>query len=194
VADLPLETLVEAEAAATTPATTAAAAAATTESGTTSLGPLGGTITINLTRAAGPGTIQIGPSVIPAGGQLLHIADSQRWHVLYEAGPVTIAYEIGDPARARVLFGANWQQAFGGFITMTQQDYTAAGYLERGLIDEQVGATESINSQITRGVREARFEDIPGWIRVNSEAMRIVTVAALEGWSSGRTLRELQHT
>ena len=199
-AELPIEDLLEEEtttgAAATTTGTaatttgTAATTAAWGEGGTADLGVLGGSLQVSGVR----GGTSAGQSVIPPNGQLIHIEGRKLWYIAYEAGPVTLVYEIGDPARARELFGVNWQADLGGFIMMSQEQFNNSGWFEVGLIDEQVGNTLSIPNQIQQAVREARFEDIPGWIRTDAEAMRVVTIGALEGWSSGRILRMLQDT
>ena len=163
------------------------------QGGTASLGTVGGTVKVGGKEAALIGGTA-GSSVIPPNGQLIHVDGTKRWYIMYQAGAVEVVYEIGDQARARELFGADWQQNLGGFVTISNQQFNESGWLEVGLIDEQIGNTQSISNQIQQAVREARFEDIPGWIRQDAEAMRLVTIGALEGWSTGRILRELQDT
>lgn len=135
---------------------------------------------------------------IPPNGTLIRVRNPEGsdaeslYFVRYRAFGVDVVFEIGDQDRLNELFGNT------GFFdrteTMTQREFDNGGYLNYGLIDEQLGTTETIQSQMERGMREFGLEDIPQWMRDDREAMFIAMSGAREGWSSGRIALELSRT
>ena len=136
---------------------------------------------------------------LPSGGSLIRVRNPAgsdapwMFYVAYTVYGVTMTYEIGDQAELARLFGGvdefDTVQTFGN-----QQKFDNRGWLNMGGIGEQVGATESIQSQIERGVRQMGYEDLPRWMRSSTEVMGILFNGVREGWSEGRILRDLAGT
>lgn len=137
------------------------------------------------------------PLTIPDGGTLVRVTDPAGSDaevlnfLVFDAFGVSVAYEIGDNATLQDTFGSF---TFENVITVGQAGFDEAGILEIGFIDEIIGQDESIGSLLERELRLLGFEDIPAWIRGDTEAMSILMVAAREGWSPGRTSNELSET
>ena len=138
-------------------------------------------------------------TIIPAGSKLIQVtnpagsdADS-LWILEYEYAGVRMQWEIGDTAEFRERFpsGAN---AFPAYETMGQRAFDNRDGLNMGFADEIYGATESLGSIIERGVREAGWEDIPGWMRNDPATLAVLFQGVNEGWSEGRILNTMRQT
>lgn len=136
-------------------------------------------------------------ATIPAGGTLIKIpspvgADEPLYFVEYTVYGVPIRFEIGGETRFKELFGS--ADTFDTSLTLTQTQVDDRGGLSWGSIDEQLGNKESLQAQVDRGIREAGMEDIPEWQRASTDVMTIIMSAAREGWSAGRTMKEIAGT
>lgn len=167
-------------------------------------GPVGETVDLKQTGREAAKTEEeapAGPIRIPGGGTLIrkHAADLADpnggiFYVMYDVNGVQIVYEVGKYADAQALLGANFIARFDTYRSMSNNDFNAAGFLTRGLIDEVAGSTESIQQQITRALNMAKLEDIPAWMKNDREIMTIITVGTLEEWSAGRIWGEIADT
>ncbi len=133
----------------------------------------------------------------PAGGTLVRVTNPEGSDaavlnfVVFEVFGVQVAYEIGDDLALEETFG---EFTFENVLTTDQLGFDEAGIVEVGLADELLGQEESVGSMFERELRLLGFEDIPAWIRGDEEALSMMMVAAREGWSPGRTARELSQT
>jgi len=142
------------------------------------------------------GTQTIGPSTIPEGATLLNVGfgTGRRYFLSYKVYGVTILYEVGDRARLTELFGADAAGQFPTSTSMTEKLFNQLGGIEMGWADEVVGADESIQAQINRGIRQAGFEDIPQWMRRDPQIMTLLVQGTAEEWSSGRIMNQMAQT
>jgi len=142
------------------------------------------------------GTQTIGPSTIPEGATLLNVGfgTGRRYFLSYKVYGVTILYEVGDRARLTELFGADAAGQFPTSTSMTEKQFNQLGGIEMGWADEVVGADESIQAQINRGIRQAGFEDIPQWMRRDPQIMTLLVQGTAEEWSSGRIMNQMAQT
>lgn len=142
--------------------------------------------------------VEVGSSTIPAGGKLIRIDqplgsdEPHLYYIVYEWRGVQFAYEVGGPARFKELFGST--DNFDGFQKMTQDAFDEQGFVEVGLIDSELGATESLGSRIERDIRSLGLEDLPAWLSNSPEALALVGRATVQEWSSGRLWQELSGT
>lgn len=142
--------------------------------------------------------VQIGSSTVPAGGRLIRVDNPQGsdephlYYIVYEWRGVQFAYEVGGPARFKELFGST--DNFDGFTKMSQSGFDDANFVQVGLIDQELGATESLGSRIERDIRALGMEDLPGWLANSPDALALVGQATAQEWSSGRLWTELSGT
>lgn len=142
------------------------------------------------------GTQTIGESTIPEGASLLlvNLPTGARYFLSYQVYGVTMLYEVGDQARLQELFGVGATGEFSEYRRLNQRQFNQLGGIEMGWADEQVGADESMQAQIDRGIRQAGFEDLPGWMRRNREIMTLLVQGTAEGWSAGRIMTQISST
>lgn len=143
----------------------------------------------------------VGGTTIPQGAKIVVVrnpegSDSPKtWYLVYEWQGVEIAYEVGDDARFVELFGpASDFTAASNITVVNQQPFDDAGYVLAGSVDQIVGSTESLGSQIEREVRALGLEDLPEWLAGSPEALLLVAEATAQEWSSGRLWQELSGT
>jgi hypothetical protein len=131
-------------------------------------------------------------AVIPPNGSLIRVTAptgsdaAELFFAQWEINGVPIIYEIGEQARLDELFGG--VGFFDNYQTLNQGGFDAIGGVEMGLIDEQLGEDETIQSQVERGVREAGFGDIPQWIKQSPSLMTLMVQGTAEEWDQGRIL------
>lgn len=142
--------------------------------------------------------VQVGSSTIPAGGRLIRVDQPQGsdephlYYIVYEWRGVQFAYEVGGPERFKELFGST--DNFDGFTKMSQAAFDDESFVLVGLIDQELGATESLGSRIERDIRALGLEDLPGWLANSPDALALVGQATAQEWSSGRLWQELSNT
>lgn len=142
--------------------------------------------------------VEIGSSTIPAGGRLVRVDNPQGsdephlYYIIYEWRGVEFAYEVGGPARFKELFGST--DNFDGFTKISQSAFDESNFVQVGLIDQELGATESLGSRIERDIRALGMEDLPGWLSNSPDALALVGQATAQEWSSGRLWTELSGT
>lgn len=117
---------------------------------------------------------------------------AELYFVTYEWRGVTFVYEIGDRARLNELFGS--PDAFDSFTTQSQAQFDNNDFVSVGLIDQELGSTETIASRLERETREAGLEDLPEWLANSPEALALIANAEPNGWSPGRLWKELAET
>lgn len=173
-----------------------------TRQGTTT--PGGGTSGGGTSGGTAPGNPPVAApfvaAVIPPTGKLLRVTDpmgsdaAALYFVEYLWEGVPVRFEVGDDARLAELFGTDLLATFTSMETQTQAQFDNAPALTWGTIDEQLGETESIQSQVERGVREVGAGDIAPWQRQSPQVMLAIATGAREGWSADRTLMEVSKT
>lgn len=142
--------------------------------------------------------VQVGESTIPAGGSLVRVANPEGsdepflYFVTYPWRGVQLAFEVGGPARFAELFGST--DNFPSFQTVSQDQFDAERYVDTGLIDTELGATESVGSRIERENRALGLEDLPSWLAGSPDALALVATSTAQQWSSGRLWNELSQT
>ncbi len=142
-----------------------------------------------------PGTQQFGDQTLPTGMRLVRVtgpAGSDATSLYYAVGTVfgvDVGYEIGDETRLNALFGG--VAYFGDVATQSQAQYDASGVLTVGSIDEQLGATGSLQAQYERDLRSLGMESPPAWMVADQTAMATFVTGVNEGWSAERTWQAL---
>ena len=140
------------------------------------------------------GTETIGGSTIYQGATLLRVdvGGKDDFYLEYEVFGIKIRFYIGVKAEVKRLFGSI--EAFPSIRTINPNELNDELALMLGTVDEALGATESLEKQIRRDMREAGLEDIAPWIRNSHQALLITMKGAAEGWSPGRIATELAKT
>lgn len=142
--------------------------------------------------------VQVGATKIPQGGRVVIVNnpegsdESQLYHIVYAWRGNEFAFEVGGQARFNELFGGI--TAFAQVNTVSQAAFDQTGFVKAGLIDSEIGATESFGSKLEREVRELGLEDLPSWLGNSPDALSIVAIATAEEWSSGRLWEKLATT
>lgn len=142
--------------------------------------------------------VQVGSSTIPQGGSLIRVnaplaSDAAYlYYIVYDWRGVKLTFEVGDQARFKELFGST--DNFDSFTSVSQDQFDSANYVQVGLIDQELGATESIGSRIERDVRALGLEDLPPWLASSQEALALVAEASAQQWSAGRLWTQLSDT
>ncbi len=142
--------------------------------------------------------VSIGNTTIPQGARLVIVRDPEGsdadrlYNLVYEWRGVELAFEVGDRARFEELFGA--VDNFSQVSTVSQGAFDDEGFVGAGSVDEILGSSESLGSQIEREVRALGLEDLPNWLAASSESLALVAEATSSGWSSGRLWQELSGT
>jgi hypothetical protein len=142
--------------------------------------------------------VRVGNSTVPAGGRVVVVDaplgsdQAQLYFIVYPWRGLEFAFQVGGEARFNELFGG-----LGNFASVTrtsQAEYDATGYIPAGLIDSELGATESFGSRLERETRELGLEDLPSWLAGSPDALALVATATAEEWSSGRLWEALSGT
>ena len=147
----------------------------------------------------GPGTTNIGGTVVPVGAQLIRLRspagseDPTIFFLEYKAFGVTVRYEIGNRDAAIAAFGGDFLDQFDGVTTLSQQQFDEEG-TTLGLLDEIAGSTESIQSRFERGIRELGLGDLPQWMREDTEIMTILMLGTEEELDAGTIANQLSQT
>lgn len=142
--------------------------------------------------------VAVGGTKISQGGRLLKVKNPagsdapELFYVVYKWRGVDMAFEVGNKARLVELFGS--AEAFDDMATVTQAGFETGGYVEAGMIDQEIGATESFTSRTEREVRALGLEDLPEWLGNAPDALALVAEATAQEWSSGRLWTELAKT
>ena len=141
-----------------------------------------------------------GPSKVPQGARVVKVVNPEGsdaaalYYLVYEWNGTEITFEVGDSDKFIKLFGGTAEDRFASVETVNQRQFDNAGYIDSGGVDSILGSDESLASQFEREARALGLEDIPGWIKNDPEAVQLLITAATEGWSSGRTWKELSKT
>lgn len=135
---------------------------------------------------------------IKAGGTLYRVADPQTgtvtYHVVYQFEGVNLGFRIGDESEFLAAF-PDGAAVFQTVQKVNQAQWENAGILAVGVLDDVVDLDGmSLGATLVNSLRGYGLESLPDWIRNDRNAMTIAMTAANEGWSSGRTLRELAAT
>ena len=139
-------------------------------------------------------------AIIPNGARVVIIenpegSDANRlYHLVYDWRGVELVFEIGDAARFIELFGQKVEDTFANISVVSQSQFDNQDFVQAGSVDEILGSTESLGSQIEREVRALGLEDLPPWLAASSESLALVAEATASGWSSGRLWQELSGT
>lgn len=142
--------------------------------------------------------VAFGDTTLPDGGRLIKVTNplgsdaAELFFVAYDWNGVQLTYEIGDRARLNELFGG--VEAFDTLTTYNQANFDNQGFTLTGSVDQILGSTESLGSQIEREVRALGLEDLPTWIAGSPQALALVAEAAAQEWSSGRLWESLSNT
>lgn len=157
-------------------------------------------VTSNIARIADiMGFTPGGPTqnaVIAPGGSLYAVQSpdgTTTYHVVYEWEGMSLSYEIGDITDLNALF-PDPSKVFTATFTVNQAQWDQSGILGVGSIDERLGDATPIAVELNRTLSAYGLESMPAWLRDDPQATTIAANAALEGWSAGRTLRELAKT
>lgn len=160
---------------------------------------IAGTMTFaELGVKATAGTDRIGKTVIPEGATLVKVNNpsgsdaGSLYYLTYEWKGVTWAFEVGDAARLKELFGG--EERFDDKVTMNQPKFDNSGFVEGGNADPLLGADESFTALMERETRAAGMEDLPAWLDGSPEGLAIIAQGAALGWSPGRIWEELSGT
>jgi hypothetical protein len=140
--------------------------------------------------------VERGGQDIPGGGTLVRLvnpegSDRNLFFLRYSIFGVDFVFEIGDRARLNEVFGG--LDAFDDVQTLRQGRFDQQ-VIEAGSVDEILGSTESLGSQIERGIRALGQEGIPLWLREDAAAMTLMVLAQQDGWSQQRLYTELAKT
>ena len=139
-----------------------------------------------------------GATTIRAGGTLYQVRDSRTgeitYHVVYDFEGLQISYEIGDQVAFQNLFPNGGGAVFEATRVLTQQAFDDEIDILAGSVDEVIGQGDSLGSDLVTRLRAFGLESLPSWLRDDPQAMLIAATGAVEGWSAGRTLRELSQT
>lgn len=142
--------------------------------------------------------VKVGDTVIPQGARLVRVRNpvgsdaKELYYLVYEWNGVQLAYEVGDTERLNELFGG--VATFDDVSTFNQAQFDRRDFVEVGSVDQIVGSTESLGSQIQREVRNLGFEDLPAWLNNSPEAKALIAQATAQEWSTGRLWTELAKT
>lgn len=142
--------------------------------------------------------VDVNGTKIPQGGRVVIVnnpkgSDEKKlYYIIYEWRGVEFAFQVGGAARFNELFGST--NPFAQVNTVSQAAYDQAGYVGAGLIDSEIGSTESFGSKLERETRELGLEDLPSWLAGAPDALALVATAAAEEWSSGRLWQALSGT
>lgn len=142
--------------------------------------------------------VQVGNTKIPQGGRVVIVNtpqgsdESKLYYIVYAWRGNEFAFQVGGQGRFNELFSDI--SAFAQVNTVSQTAFDQTGFIQAGLIDSEIGATESFGSKLERETRELGLEDLPSWLGDSPDALSIVAVAAAEEWSSGRLWEKLSTT
>jgi len=117
-------------------------------------------------------------------------ATGPRYYAEFLVNGVVLRHEIGD----QDAFDALGDQVWPATVTTSPAEFNAREGVDAGLIDERFGITESYQATIDRELRVFGQEDVPAWQRNSTEVMTILSQAAAEGFSAGRTFRLVSQT
>ena len=139
-----------------------------------------------------------GGTTIRSGGTLYRVRDEMSgqltFHVVYEFEGVKISYSIGSAERFAELFPDGGLAAFNSIQSVSRSQFDELVQVQAGDVGEVLGTGESLGEELVNRMRAFGFESLPGWLRDDPAAMTIAATAAAEGWSAGRTLRQLSTT
>lgn len=140
----------------------------------------------------------VGETTIRAGGTLYRVKDEMSgqlsFHVVYEFEGMKLSYEIGSPERFAELFPDGGLSAFNSIQSLNRSQFDGFVDVQAGDVGEVLGSGESLGAELVNRMRSFGMESLPGWLRDDPAAMNIAATAAVEGWSAGRTLRQLSNT
>lgn len=138
--------------------------------------------------------VSTGTTSIYDGADLYRVANRDgavTYYAVYEYGGVRQSFRIGDQNEFTDLF-PDADRVFNNTIRLTEQQYANQELLlDAGEIDEVMGQTGSWGANMDQAIRQFGEEAMPSWIRDDPRAVFVAMTAANEGWSEGRTLREL---
>lgn len=148
------------------------------------------------------GVVDVGNTVVPGGATVVRVRNPAGsdaptlWYLKYQFAGVEFVFEVGTSDDFIRLFGNDWQESdfYDSFITQTQGQFDASGYVDAGMVDEVVGSEDSFASQMEAAIQAAGQEDIVGWIRNDPQAMAVFAESVVDDWSKGRLWRELSGT
>jgi hypothetical protein len=145
------------------------------------------------------GTTSAGGTVIPSGVRLIQVTNprgadaGEQYFAVWTVFGVDTAYLIGDRSQLDEMFGGAGN--FKDTSSMTQGQFDNSGIIVTvGSIDEQVGATESVQAQFERDLHELGLDNPPQWVQGSQDAMSTFLIAVNEGWSPERTWGALAGT
>lgn len=147
-----------------------------------------------LSRAGGLSR-PVGSAQIPSGSTLMAVADPNRpgddtYYLVGAYSGVGFGWRIGDYSDLLETI-PDFERVVRSRVNVTRRQFEEQRILEVGTVDEVLGSTEDIGFTIQRQLRAFGMESLPDWMRSDPEAMFISATGANEGWSPGRTLREL---
>lgn len=141
----------------------------------------------------------VGSAQIPSGSTLIAVqpgpgvAGNDLYYLAGSYAGVQFAWRIGEYTDLLELL-PDFERSIPSRATVTRSQWDAQRILEVGNVDEVMGSTEDIGFTIQRQLQTFGFESLPDWIRSDPDAMFTAATGANEGWSPGRTLRELSQT
>lgn len=146
----------------------------------------------------GSSVVKVGGTTISQGGRLVRVRNPlgsdapELFYLIQSWRGVDFAFEIGDLARLNELFGSI--SVFDDVTTTSQAGFDSGGYVSAGLVDSELGVTESFGSRTEREVAALGMEDLPSWLAGAPDALALIGTATAEEWSSGRLWEELSKT
>lgn len=146
-----------------------------------------------------PGFVGSGGTILPSGATLLRVVNptgsdaDALFFVTYQAFGVNFAYEVGDVDDLTELFPGGIAD-FDQFQSLSGSAFNESDFINVGMIDEIIGAEESLQSVLERGLEAAGMESLPDWILNDQTALTVFVTSVQEGWSPGHTANELANT
>lgn len=144
--------------------------------------------------------ITVGETVIPAGGTLIVVTDpagsdkAHLYYMRYTFNGVDILYQIGDRARFLELFPEGVEM-FHRVERINGERFVKQDWYEVGAIDEVLGQKESLGALFEREMLElTQGGGLADWVVNSREALALMTVATLEGWTQAQTAEALVGT
>lgn len=140
----------------------------------------------------------VGSAQIPSGSTLMAVADPNRpgddtYYLVGAFSGIGFGWRIGDYGDL-VNTIPDFERVVRSRVNVSRTQFESQRILEVGNVDEVLGSTEDIGFTIQRQLRTFGLESLPDWMRNDPDAMFVAATGANEGWSPGRTLRELSQS